>query len=98
MEVKSNKIEKTLIISVNGRIDSLTATEFEKEVDLIGEDIKELIFDFGNLEYTSSAGLRVILKAQKIMNEKGSLVVKNANENIKEIFEITGFADILNIE
>lgn len=96
------KIEKklngnTLVFALDGRLDTTTAPELENEIgDLDG--VEELIFDMEKLEYISSAGLRVILKAQKIMNEKGSMKLKNVGESIMEVFEITGFSDILTIE
>lgn len=96
------KIEKkldgnTLVFALDGRLDTTTAPELENEIgDLDG--VEELIFDMEKLEYISSAGLRVILKAQKIMNEKGSMKLKNVGESIMEVFEITGFSDFLTIE
>ena len=96
------KIEKklngnTLVFALDGRLDTTTAPELENEIgDLDG--VEELIFDMEKLEYISSAGLRVILRAQKIMNEKGSMKLKNVGESIMEVFEITGFSDFLTIE
>ncbi len=83
---------------LEGRLDTATAPNLEEEVKGISEDTKELIFDFENLEYISSAGLRVLLSAQKIMNKQGEMKVINVNETIMEIFEVTGFTDILTIE
>ena len=85
-------------IVVAGRLDTQTAPELEKEVDVITANLKELVFDMAGLEYVSSAGLRVILKAQKIMNTKGSMKLTNVNDSIMEVFDITGFLDILTIE
>ena len=85
-------------IVVGGRLDTQTAPELEKEVDVITANLKELVFDMAGLEYVSSAGLRVILKAQKIMNTKGSMKLTNVNDSIMEVFDITGFLDILTIE
>ena len=85
-------------IVVAGRLDTQTAPELEKEVDVITANLKELLFDMAVLEYVSSAGLRVILKAQKIMNTKGSMKLTNVNDSIMEVFDITGFLDILTIE
>lgn len=96
------KIEKkldgsTLVFALDGRLDTTTAPDLENELgDLNG--IEELVIDMENLDYISSAGLRVILKAQKIMNEKGSMKLKNVGESIMEVFEITGFSDFLTIE
>ena len=87
----------TLVFALDDRLDTTTAPELENEIgDLDG--VEELIFDMEKLEYISSAGLRVILKAQKIMNEKGSMKLKNVGESIMEVFEITGFSDFLTIE
>lgn len=97
MEIKKEINGKTLTVSVSGRLDTSTAPELEKQLgDLAGVD--DLILDFDNLEYISSAGLRVILKAQKIMNKQGSMKLVNVNDCVMEIFDITGFSDILNIE
>ena len=83
---------------VEGRLDTQTAPELEKEVDSVFANINELTFDMKGLEYVSSAGLRVILKAQKIMNAKGSMKLTGVSDNIMEVFDITGFLDILTIE
>ena len=83
---------------VVGRLDTQTAPELEKEVDSIVSGLKELTFDMNGLEYVSSAGLRVILKAQKIMNTQGSMKLIGVNDSIMEVFDITGFLDILTIE
>ena len=86
----------TLIVA--GRLDTQSSPELEKELDQIIANLKELVFDMAGLEYISSAGLRVILKAQKIMNTKGSMKLTNVNDSIMEVFDITGFLDILTIE
>ena len=96
IEKKINGEALTLIVS--GRLDTQTAPELEKELDSVIADIKELTFDFANLEYVSSAGLRVILKAQKAMNAQGSMKLTGVNDSIMEVFDITGFLDILTIE
>ena len=96
IEKKINGEALTLIVS--GRLDTQTAPELEKELDSVLADIKELTFDFANLEYVSSAGLRVILKAQKAMNTQGSMKLTGVNESIMEVFDITGFLDILTIQ
>ena len=90
--------EENAKIIVAGRLDTQTAPELEKEIDGIIANLKELVFDMTGLEYISSAGLRVILKAQKIMNTKGSMKLIGVNDSIMEIFDITGFLDILTIE
>ena len=81
-----------------GRLDTITAPEFETVLKNSLADIKELIFDFESLEYISSAGLRVLLSTQKIMNKQGSMRILHVNDVIMEIFEVTGFSDILTIE
>ena len=96
IEKKINGDALTLIVS--GRLDTQTAPELENELDSVLADIKELTFDFANLEYVSSAGLRVILKAQKAMNAQGSMKLTGVNDSIMEVFDITGFLDILTIE
>ena len=87
-----------LTVKVEGRLDTTTAPELEQEIKASTDGITELVFDFGSLEYISSAGLRVLLSAQKVMNKQGSMKVTNVNEEIMEIFEVTGFSDILTIE
>ena len=96
IEKKLGNESATLIVS--GRLDTQTAPELENELDSVLAEIKELIFDFANLEYVSSAGLRVILKAQKAMNAQGSMKLTGVNDSIMEVFDITGFLDILTIE
>ncbi len=86
------------ILNIIGRLDTQTAPELEKMLEELGEDCKELILDMTELEYISSAGLRVILKAQKLMNSKGSMKLTGVNESVMEVFEITGFLDILTVE
>ena len=86
-----------LLIKLDGRLDTNTSPDLEKELSSL-DDIKKLIFDFSKLEYISSAGLRIVLSCQKIMANQGEMIIKNANANVKEVFEITGFADILTIE
>jgi len=97
------KIEKklngsSLEVAVEGRLDTMTAPELEKELKDCLKGVKELIFDFGKLEYVSSAGLRVLLIAQRSMEYGGKMWVRNANELIREVFEVTGFADIITVE
>ena len=96
IEKKLNGQSATIVVV--GRLDTQTAPELEKELDCVVSDLKELTFDMAGLEYVSSAGLRVILKAQKIMNTKGSMKLTGVNDSIMEVFDITGFLDILTIE
>ena len=87
-----------LTVALEGRLDTLTAPELEESLSSALEGIKELVLDLSGLEYLSSAGLRILLASQKKMTEKGGMKVTNVNDVIMEIFEITGFSDILTIE
>ena len=87
-----------LSIALEGRLDTTSAPSLEAELKASIENVKALVFDLAKLDYISSAGLRVLLAAQKIMNRQGSMVVRNCSEEIQEIFEVTGFTDILTIE
>jgi len=87
-----------LTVKVSGRLDTTTAPELEDDLKASLDGIEDLTMDFSDLEYISSAGLRVLLSAQKIMNKQGSMVVRNISEEIREIFDVTGFSDILTIE
>ena len=96
IDKKQNGSELTL--SLSGRLDTTTAPQMEEALKESISGIKTLEFDFGALEYMSSAGLRVLLAAQKMMNKQGKMVVKNVNDVIMEVFEVTGFVVILTIE
>lgn len=85
-------------LELEGRLDTVTAPEFETELKKTIGEVKILILDFAKLEYISSAGLRVLLAAQKMIGQEGSMKLINVNEIIMEIFDVTGFADILTIE
>lgn len=98
MNISKIRKENTLTISVSGRIDSNTAPELESAIKDLSADINELIFDLNGLNYISSAGLRVLLSTQKRMNSQGNMKLKNVNQAVMEILEITGFTDILTIE
>ena len=87
-----------LTVSLEGRLDTTTAPQLEGELKSALDGKTELVIDMAKLEYISSAGLRVLLSAQKVMNKQGNMVVKNASDEVKEIFEVTGFSDILTIE
>jgi len=87
-----------LTIALTGRLDTTTAPQLEKELKASIAGVETLILDFAALDYLSSAGLRVLLTAQKIMNKQGKMVIRNVNETIAEVFEVTGFCDILTIE
>ena len=86
-----------LNLTLTGRLDTVTAPQLDEEVKGELDGIESLVFDIQNLEYISSAGLRVLLSAQKIMNKQGKMIVRNASEEVKEILEVTGFSDILTI-
>lgn len=86
-----------LTITLEGRLDTTTAPDLEKELQSSLSDVTELVINISGLEYISSAGLRVLLSAQKIMNKQGEMSVTGVTEDIMEIFEVTGFSDILNI-
>ncbi len=98
MNIIKNTEGKTLNIALEGRLDTTTAPQLEAELKQSIADNTELIFDFEKLEYLSSAGLRVLLAAQKVMNKQGRMVIRNVNDVITEVFEVTGFADILTVE
>lgn len=98
MTIEKAKNNDGLLIALEGRLDTTTAPQLEAELKSIDDDITKLTFDFGKLDYISSAGLRVLLAAQKVMNKQGSMVIRHVNETIMEIFEVTGFLDILCIE
>ena len=98
MEIKKMKNESELNLVIEGRLDTTTAPQLEAELKQSISGVETLVLDFANLEYLSSAGLRVLLAAQKVMNKQGEMIIRNVNETIAEIFEITGFSDILTIE
>ena len=98
LNIKKSTGSGELILSLEGRLDTTTAPQLEEVVNTSLDGIENLTFDLKELEYISSAGLRVLLSAQKVMNKQGNMVVKNASEEINEIFEVTGFSDILTIE
>ena len=98
MQINYIKEASKLTVTPEGRIDTLTAPELEKKLCEIIEGVTELVLDMGKVEYISSAGLRVILKLQKLMHHQGKMKLVSVNESVMEVFEITGFSDILNIE
>ncbi len=98
MNIQKNVNGTTLEVAVEGRLDTTTAPKLEEELRSIVVGITGLVFDFEKLEYISSAGLRVLLAMQKIMNKQGEMRLKNVDETVMEVFEVTGFADILSIE
>lgn len=98
MNIVKNSECKILNIALEGRLDTTTAPQLEAEFKKSIADNTELNLDFAKLEYISSAGLRVLLAAQKVMNKQGKMVIRNVNDVVSEVFEVTGFADILTIE
>lgn len=98
MEISKDLYENKLGLALTGRLDTTTAPQLEAVLKESLEGVTELTLDFERLEYISSAGLRVLLSAQKQMNQQGKMVIRNVNADIQEVFEITGFADILTIE
>ena len=97
MEINKNVNNDELTLNIIGRLDTTTAPELEAELKSSLEGIKSLVLDLVDLDYISSAGLRVLLATQKIMNAQGSMVIKNAKPEIMEVFEITGFSEFLKI-
>lgn len=97
MTIQKIKNDEALTLALEGRLDTMTAPELEAVLNESLEGVKDLTFDLQNLNYISSAGLRVLLSAQKTMNRQGTMKVLHANEIIMEIFEVTGFTDILTI-
>lgn len=98
MKIEKQFTEKKLNVEIIGRLDTMTAPQLEKELNESLEGMEELILDLNHLEYVSSAGLRVLLSAQKRMKKQGNMIIKNVNDDVMEVFEITGFVDIFTIE
>ena len=98
MTIEKKTNGTALEIALEGRLDTMTAPELEAELNRSMPGAESLILDFSKLEYISSAGLRVLLSAHKVMSAKGGMKVTNVNEIVQEVFEVTGFADILEIE
>ena len=98
MTISIEKIEDAMTITLEGRLDTESAPELDKIVETELDGIKTLVFDMKGLEYISSSGIRVILKAQKTMNNQGVMKLTNVNDTVMEVFDITGFLDILTIE
>ncbi len=98
MNIMKTQTGNTLTVALEGRLDTVTAPQLEGELRTAVNGIKELVFDLSKLEYISSAGLRVLLSAQKVMIRQGGMAIRHVAPEIMEIFEVTGFMDILNIE
>ena len=95
MNINIEKENGVTVLKIDGRLDTTTAPELEKAINAEGDELKSLVLDFGGVDYISSAGLRVLLTAQKKMNIQGSMELANVSEAVMDIFEMTGFADIL---
>lgn len=98
MNISIAKENGATVLKIEGRLDTTTAPELEKTINGEGDALKNLVLDFGGVDYISSAGLRVILTAQKKMNIQGSMELVNVSEAVMDIFEMTGFAEILVIK
>ena len=98
MTITKTQDKNVLTLHLEGRLDTTTSPQLEQELNASLDGVTELTLDMAKLAYLSSAGLRVILSAQKRMNKQGQMVVRNVNETIMEVFEVTGFVDILTIE
>ncbi|MBR2798126.1 MAG: STAS domain-containing protein [Clostridia bacterium] len=98
MKINKKQDGSKLVIALEGRLDTTTAPELEKELKTCLDGVTDLTLDMANLDYISSAGLRVLLSAHKTMMKQGQMKVINASEIVKEVFDVTGFSDILNIE
>lgn len=98
MKIKKAVNGNELTVFLEGRLDTVTAPELEAVLNESLSGVKELVLDFEKLDYISSAGLRVLLSAQKIMNNQGSMKIRRVNDVITEIFEVTGFNEILTVE
>ena len=98
MTITKTTAGNEMTIKTVGRLDTTTAPELDAELKKSLEGVKKLIMDFSELEYISSAGLRVIFSAQKVMNGQGEMVIRGANEDVLEVFEVTGSLDILTLE
>lgn len=97
MTINKKQNGTAMEIALEGRLDTMTAPNLEAELKNL-DGVESLTMDFSKLEYISSAGLRVLLSAHKVMSSKGGMKVTNANEIVREVFDVTGFADILTIE
>ncbi len=98
MNIIKTLTDTTLTIVLQGRLDTVTAPKLEAEIKHSLTGVTELIWDFAGVEYVSSAGLRVLLSTQKVMNKQGEMILRNVCDAVNEVFEITGFVDILTIE
>ena len=98
MEITKTRNGDDLTIAVKGRLDTTTSPQLEEELEHELGKVKTITFDFADLDYISSAGLRILLQTAQAMDDMSNMTVKNVNEDINDIFEVTGFTEILNIE
>ena len=98
MEINKQADGGKLTLALNGRLDTMTSPDLEAVLKESLDGVTELVFDCSDLEYISSAGLRVLLGAQKVMNSAGKMLIRNVNEPVMEVFEVTGFTDVFTIE
>ena len=98
MNIQKTLSGAALTVALEGRLDTTTAPKLEEELRSSVDGVSRLVFDLAKLEYISSAGLRVLLAMQKLMNQQGEMVLQNVNEAVMKVFEVTGFSDILRIE
>ncbi len=98
MNISKTKNGSALTLAIEGRIDTTTAPQLEAELKADMPGVTELYLDFTGVEYISSAGLRVLLSAQKVMNRQGKMILRGVNESVMDVFDVTGFVDILTIE
>ena len=98
LNIEKNANGADLTLALNGRVDTITAPQLEAVVKESLDGVTSLVFDMAALEYISSAGLRVLLSAQKVMNKQGEMKLTHVSEPVMEIFDVTGFSDILTIE
>ena len=98
MNIIKTQEDSKLTVALEGRLDTVTAPQLEAELRTAVNGVTELVLDLAELSYVSSAGLRVLLSAQKVMNRQGRMIIRNVKPEIMDIFEVTGFVDILDIE
>ena len=98
LKIEKKQEQNSLLVILKGRLDTTTSPELESVLKDSLDGVEDLVLDFEDLEYISSAGLRVLLSAQKLMNKQGEMKLIHVREEVKEIFEVTGFLDILTVE
>ena len=98
MKIEKELAGSVMTMSITGRLDTVTAPELDTELRTSLSGVTELVFDFSALDYISSAGLRVVLNAQKMMSRQGTFIVRHVNADVMDVFEMTGFSEMLTIE